>query len=66
MVLLNFAQGGFKQPQQLLTMTYFLALGQESDFIINLNGVNEIVLAHINHSRGLHAVMPSSHHLVRS
>jgi len=35
---------GFKQPQQLLTLTYFLSLGAEYDLVINLDGYNEIVL----------------------
>jgi len=35
---------GYKQPQQLLTLTYFLSLGAEYDLVINLDGYNEIVL----------------------
>jgi hypothetical protein len=35
---------GFKQPQQLLTLNYFLSLGAEYDLVINLDGYNEIVL----------------------
>ena len=35
---------GYKQPQQLLTLTYFLSLGAEYDLIINLDGYNDIVL----------------------
>jgi hypothetical protein len=35
---------GYKQPQQLLALTYFLSLGAEYDLIINLDGYNEIVL----------------------
>ena len=41
-VALGFA--GYKQPQQLLALTYFLSLGAEYDLIINLDGYNEIVL----------------------
>jgi hypothetical protein len=41
-VTLGFA--GYKQPQQLLAVTYFLSLGAEYDLIINLDGYNEIVL----------------------
>jgi hypothetical protein len=41
-VTLGFA--GYKQPQQLLVLTYFLSLGAEYDLIINLDGYNEIVL----------------------
>jgi hypothetical protein len=35
---------GYKQPQQLLALVYFLSLGAEYDLIINLDGYNEIVL----------------------
>jgi hypothetical protein len=39
-----FALGGFKQPQQLMALNYFMALGAEYDIIINIDGFNEIVL----------------------
>lgn len=42
--LVVFALGGFKQPQQLLALNYFMALGAEYDVVINLDGFNEIVL----------------------
>ena len=43
-VLVNFALGGYKQPQQLMALDYFLALGASFDAVINLDGFNEIVL----------------------
>jgi hypothetical protein len=43
-VLVNFALGGYKQPQQLNTLTYFLAMGAEFDLVINLDGFNELAL----------------------
>jgi len=39
--LLCFAHSAFKQPQQLLVLSYFLSLGQQFDLIVNLDGVNE-------------------------
>ena len=39
-----FALGGFKQPQQLMALNYFLSLGAYYDIVINLDGFNEIVL----------------------
>ncbi len=42
--LVCFAMGGFKQPQQLMALNYFLVLGAEFDWWINLDGFNEIVL----------------------
>jgi hypothetical protein len=37
-IILNFGIGGYKQPQQLLTLSYFVALGQHFDLIINMDG----------------------------
>jgi len=38
------AWGGYKQPQQLLALAYFLSLGGYFDIVINLDGFNEVVL----------------------
>lgn len=43
-VVLSLATGGFKQPQQLNTLNFFLALGAHFDLVINLDGFNEVVL----------------------
>ncbi|MBN2562426.1 MAG: hypothetical protein JXQ75_15990 [Phycisphaerae bacterium] len=43
-VLLNLAIGGYKQPQQLMTLNYILALGGEFDIVVNLDGFNEVAL----------------------
>jgi hypothetical protein len=40
-----FALGGYKQPQQLIALAYFLALGRKLDLAINLDGFNEVALA---------------------
>jgi len=41
---LCFALGGFKQPQQLMALSYFLAMGVRIDLAINLDGFNELAL----------------------
>jgi hypothetical protein len=38
------AAGGYKQPQQLMAVTYFLAAGGELDVLINIDGFNEVTL----------------------
>lgn len=38
------ALGGFKQPQQLLALSYFFSLGYKFDIVINIDGFNEICL----------------------
>jgi hypothetical protein len=42
--VLNLAEGGYKQPQQLFALSYLLALGAQFDIVINLDGFNEVVL----------------------
>ncbi len=43
-IVLNFAIGSYKQPQQLMVLNYLLSLGGEFDYVINLDGFNELVL----------------------
>lgn len=55
----HLAAGGYKQPQQLLKINYFLSLGAEFDVIINIDGFNEIALPGVeNLSKGVHPVFP--------
>lgn len=42
--VLNLALGGYKQPQQLALLNYFLALGMDIDILINVDGFNEVTL----------------------
>lgn len=42
------ALGGYKQPQQILALTYLLTLGAHFDIVINLDGFNEATLPLIN------------------
>lgn len=42
--LVSLALDGMKQPQQLLALQYFLALGAHFDLVVNLDGFNEVVL----------------------
>lgn len=62
-VPLCFSHEGYKQPQQLLTLTYFLSIGQQFDLVINIDGFNEAALAPLNHQRGLDVSMPSPLHM---
>ncbi|MGW8179457.1 MAG: hypothetical protein ACWGQW_11965, partial [bacterium] len=36
--------GGYKQPQQLMVLSYILSLGAEFDLVLNIDGFNEIAL----------------------
>src|ERR1051326_2313113 len=62
-VVLNFAQCGFKQPQQLLILAYFVAQGQRFDAIVNLDGFNEAALAHQNWGSGGDISMPRAYRI---
>ena len=61
--VLNFAQGGFKQPQQLLIYTYFRSLGQELDIVVSFDGFNDVALAARNAAAGIGVDMPSIEHV---
>jgi hypothetical protein len=43
-VIVPLALGGYKQPQQLQALSYFLSEGAEYDLVINLDGFNEVAL----------------------
>ena len=43
--VLSLAIGGYKQPQQLIVLNYFLSLGAHFDVVVNLDGFNDVVLA---------------------
>lgn len=42
--VLTIALGGYKQPQQLLSLAYLLSLGAHFDVVVNLDGFNEVAL----------------------
>jgi hypothetical protein len=62
--LANLGFAGYKQPQQLLALAYFLSLGAEYDLIINLDGYNDIVLPFTdNYSVGVNPFFPRNWNL---
>ena len=63
LVPLCFSHEGYKQPQQLLVLAYFLSIGQQFDLVINIDGFNEVALAPLNEQRGLDLSMPSPFHM---
>jgi len=50
LVFVNLALGGYKQPQQLMTLAYLLSLGAEFDLILNIDGFNEVALDEIENA----------------
>jgi hypothetical protein len=63
LVTLCFSHEGYKQPQQLLVLNYFLSIGQPFDLVINIDGFNEVALGRINDQYGWDVSMPSHEHL---
>ncbi len=58
-IILPFAIGGYKQPQQLLVLNYFLSIGQDLDLAINIDGFNEVALGYLNYQHRTEISMPS-------
>jgi len=63
-IILPFAMGAFKQPQQLIVLSYFLSIGQDLDLVINIDGFNEVALSYVNYRNGLDSSMPCGFILV--
>jgi hypothetical protein len=43
-VVVDIALPGYKQPQQLMTLSYLLSLGIHLDVVVNIDGFNEVAL----------------------
>ena len=63
LVPLCFSHEGYKQPQQLIVLAYFLSIGQQFDLVINIDGFNEVTLSRLNAGHGWDVSMPSVMHL---
>ncbi len=62
-IFLSFAAGGYKQPQQLLILSYMLSIGQQFDLVVNIDGFNEVALSYLNNKRQIDLTMPSVQHV---
>ena len=62
-VPLCFSHEGYKQPQQLIVLAYFLSLGQQYDLVVNIDGFNEVALGSRNNEQGRDISMPSPIHI---
>ena len=60
-VIRSFALGRYKQPQQLEALAYLLALGEQFDVVINIDGFNDIVVPYLqNIPQGVTPVYPAN------
>ncbi len=62
-MVLNFADGGMKQPQNLVALTYFLSLGQRLDAAVLIDGFGPAALSFQNARLGYAPEAPSITHL---
>lgn len=62
-VIVKAAIGGYKQPQQLMALNYFAALGGEFDIVINLDGFNDIALPAVENIPQTNPFFPRQWHL---
>ena len=62
-VIVKSTIGGYKQPQQLLALNYFTAIGGEFDIVINLDGFNEIALPPLENVPETNPFFPRQWHL---
>jgi hypothetical protein len=61
--MVNFAVGGYKQPQQLMALSYLYSLGAEFDIVINIDGFNEAALTPTdNWEKGVFPFFPRHWH----
>lgn len=51
-VFVSLADDGFKQPQQLTNLSYFLTLGARFDLVVNLDGYDDTVLPFVENAPG--------------
>lgn len=58
----RYARGGFKQPQQINMLNWFLGQGYSPEIVINLDGFNESALSMDNVARGTSPIYPSIPH----
>jgi hypothetical protein len=59
--VITLAQGGYKQPQQIIVLNFFLVLGAKLHLVINLDGFNEIALHPAeNATKGVDLTYPRS------
>ncbi len=62
-VIVKATIGGYKQPQQLMALNYFMALGGEFDIVINLDGFNDIALPPLENIPNTYPFFPRQWHL---
>jgi hypothetical protein len=61
-VFIREGRASYKQPQQLMLVSYLFSLGLIPDMVLNLDGFNEVAISCSNPERGLYMHYPSHTH----
>ena len=61
--VVRLAMSGFKQPQQLMTLTWLSSLGAEFDVVVNVDGYNEAMGASDNFKSHVFMAYPTNWHV---
>lgn len=62
--LYSFALPGYKQPQQLMALTYIYSLGYKFDLVLNIDGFNEVALSYVeSYQKGVSSYFPRNWYL---
>jgi hypothetical protein len=59
LIFAMFGMAGYHQPQQLLSVTYYLAQGGTLDMLINIDGLNETAWANTVTQKGMYPTYPA-------
>jgi hypothetical protein len=57
--ILNFGSGSYKQPQQVMVLSEMILLGVPLDWVVNVDGLNEVALGEIDVLGGHHPLFPA-------
>jgi len=67
LVVVNLTREGYKQPQQLMALSYVLALGGAFDVVVNIDGMEDVTShATGNATKGVHPAFPQDWYLLTS
>jgi hypothetical protein len=61
-VIHNYGRGAYKQPQQVMFLSYLLNLGHRPDAVIEVDGFNEVAIGWNNAVAKVHPLHPDSSH----
>jgi len=57
--ILNLASAAYKQPQQLMVFSEMILLGVEIDYVVNVDGFNEVAVGAVDALAGHHPLFPA-------